>query len=312
MDRGLFHKIIDECSEYENIERIILYLNNEPLTDPHLVERINYAKEKVPWASVHILSNGSLLTDDLSDNLVNSRLDWIGFSIHGVTKKTFEAAMGLDYDSTFQRVLRFIDRAKEKRNSKDFIMITFLRHAYLTLEEKEAAIKFWSDKGIERISYFDGPISRAGNVKNLPKVRHRKTQGCSTIWATEMIHIVENGDVVFCCMDWRREVVLGNINKQDIHEVWNSQLYDVMRDRRDGRRESGESFICKRCEAAISSVQQVEVMNAFTEKLKVGSYPKRCLSKFILLSCIFACALFYSSYFWLFKKLRGKLILGGS
>ena len=46
MDIGLFRKIIDECSRQRDVKVIILYMNNEPLTDPYLIERINYAKGK--------------------------------------------------------------------------------------------------------------------------------------------------------------------------------------------------------------------------------------------------------------------------
>ena len=253
MEESLFRKIIDECSQYKNIERIILYLNNEPLTDPYLIERINYTKEKIPWASVHILTNGSLLTDELADRLIDSKLDWIGFSLHGIRKETIEKTMGLNYDLTFRRVLNFIEKAKEKKDIKEYIMVTFLRHKYLSLEEKEEAIKFWQDKGIERISYFEGPVSRAGNVKDLPKVRHEKIYGCTSIWANEMIHIVENGDVIMCCMDWKREVILGNVKKQSIYEIWNSEKYNRIRNKRDGNIDSEDDFICKRCESAIPS-----------------------------------------------------------
>lgn len=265
MDDSLFKKIIDECNQYHGIERIIVYLNNEPLTDPYLIERINYAKERVPWVNVHILTNGSLLTDKLADKLINSKLDWIGFSLHGIEKETFEEAMGLNYGLTFKRVLNFIEKSKTRRNIKDFIMITFLRHKYLTQEEKEETIKFWRDKGVERISYFDGPVSRAGNVKDLPQARHKKICGCTSIWANEMIHIVENGDVILCCMDWKREIVLGNVRKQDIYEIWNSKIYNEIRDKRDGKIDSEDNFICKRCEAAISG-DEVASMRTISDK----------------------------------------------
>ena len=251
MKKNLYKKIIDECSAYPSIERIILYLNNEPLTDPYIIERINYAKEKVPWASVHILTNGSLLTENLTDKLINSKLDWIGISFHGIKKETIETAMGINYKIALNRILNFIDKAKEKRDVKDFIMVTFLRHKHLTMEEKDETMKFWQNRDIERISYFDGPISRAGNVMSLPQVRHKNIEGCTTIWANEMIHIVENGDIVLCCMDWKREIILGNVKNQSIYTIWNSDSYSEIRDKRDGKTASGANFICKRCEAAI-------------------------------------------------------------
>jgi len=35
-----------------------------------------------------------------------------------------------------------------------------------------------------------------------------------------MIHW--NGDFSICCDDWDRKAVLGNVNNQSIHDIWNS------------------------------------------------------------------------------------------
>ncbi|MBM3250566.1 MAG: radical SAM protein [Candidatus Omnitrophica bacterium] len=300
MEEALFRKIVDECSLHREVERIILYLNNEPLTDPRIVERINYAKEKVPWAGVHILTNGSLLNDSLAEGLLSSRLDWIGISLHGTEPETVKEAMGLDYDLTFNRVLSFIDKAKAKRNIRDFVMLTFLRHKYLTPEEKDKSMGFWRNKGIEWVRYFDGPVSRAGNVSGLPPVRRNKITGCATIWANEMMHIVEDGNVVLCCMDWRREVILGNLKSVSVQEIWSSKEYALVRDKRDGRLDSGADFICKRCEAAIPAA--------------AGQVKPKMRSPFLWLLLSFVCAftIFYMTYFWAYMHLRNRIILGGS
>ncbi|OQX85259.1 MAG: hypothetical protein B6D55_07670, partial [Candidatus Omnitrophica bacterium 4484_70.2] len=208
MDMRLFKKIIDECSNYK-VERIILYMSNEPLTDPYIIERINYAKEKVPWACVHILTNGLLLTDEMRKGLINSKLDWIGISFHGIKKETIKKAMGINFDMAFEK------------------------------------------KGLKRISYFAGPISRAGNVKDLPQVYHKeKIVGCKSIWTEEMIHITEDGKVILCCMDWKREVVLGDLNKESIYKVWNGRRRDVWR-MIYGKERMPEDFLCRRCEEAV-------------------------------------------------------------
>jgi len=250
MDMLLYKKIIDECSSYSDIERIILYMNNEPLTDPNLIERINYAKEKVPWASVHILTNGLLLTDEISEKLLSSRLNWIGISFHGIRKETVEKSMKISYETALGRINKFIGKVKQKKDMKDYLMITFLKHQYLTLEEKEEVVSFWKAKGVERISYFDGPVSRGGNVSNLPKVyRKGKVIGCNSIWADEMIHIVEDGKVILCCMDWKREMILGDLNKESIYEVWNGRRKKTW-EAITGKRAMSENFLCRRCEEA--------------------------------------------------------------
>ncbi len=270
MDNSLFRKIIDESSSYRQIKRIILYMNNEPLTDKFIIERINYAKEKIPWSSVHLLTNGSLLNDALIRNLLDSRLDWIGFSLHGVRKQTFEKTMGIDYDKTFKNVNNFINSAKEVKNIKEYVMVTFLRHIYLSESEKEEAFAYWKSKGIERISYFDGPVSRAGNVKNMPTVRNHSVYGCNSIWANEMMHIVEDGNVVACCMDWNREINLGNLNADSIAQVWNSQSYNEFRERRDGLLSSEEEFLCKRCEMAKTGETDTNIRTRNSGNLDIG------------------------------------------
>ncbi|OQA58386.1 MAG: pyrroloquinoline quinone biosynthesis protein PqqE [Candidatus Omnitrophica bacterium ADurb.Bin277] len=251
MEGKLYRKIIDECAAHKNIERMILYMNNDPLTDPFLIERIDYAKTKVPWSCVHILTNGSLLTPSLADQLVASRLDWIGISLHGIRHETIKEAMGIDAAKTIERVLSFLDRVKSNKNIKDYVMITFLGHDHLNPEEKDEAVKFWRKQGVERISFFEKPISRAGNVKTIPHVTHHQVKGCASIWANEMMHVTEDGKVILCCMDWRREVVLGDLNEKSIETIWNSSKYQDVRDQRDGKKGSPGSFLCKRCEAAV-------------------------------------------------------------
>lgn len=251
MDMSLYKKIIDECSSYKNIRNIILYMNNEPLTDPFLIERIDYSKERLPWASVHILTNGLLLTDDISEKLLNSKLDWIGISFHGIRKDTIEKAMGINYDIAFQRINNFIDKAKARKDIKNYLMITFIKHKHLSLQEKEEVGKFWRKKGIKRISYFNGPISRAGNVKTLAKIYHsEKIVGCNSIWANEMMHITEDGRAVLCCMDWKREVILGDLNKESLSAVWNKKRKEVW-EMIAGKKNMPENFLCRYCEEAV-------------------------------------------------------------
>ena len=250
MDMALYKKIIDECSHQKCVERIILYMNNEPLTDPLLIDRINYAKGRVPWASVHLLTNGLLLTESTTERILDSQLDWIGISFHGIRKETIESVMKIPFETAFSRINNFIDRAKTRKSIKDYIMITFIENRYLSAEEKDQAFHFWRARGIDRISCFSGPISRAGNVKDLPKVHRRgKITGCRSIWADEMIHVVEDGKVVLCCMDWRREGILGDLNSNSIGEVWNGKRKEAW-GMIYGESDMPEHFLCRRCEEA--------------------------------------------------------------
>ncbi|MCD6080942.1 MAG: radical SAM protein, partial [Candidatus Omnitrophica bacterium] len=115
MDNNTFRKIIDECSHHKNIKVIMPYLMNEPLLDRNLPEKIGYIKAKVPWAKVHILTNGSLLDKEFALSLIKSGIDWIGFSFHGIYPHTIEEVMGVDYQVTLNNILNFIETAKMSR-----------------------------------------------------------------------------------------------------------------------------------------------------------------------------------------------------
>ena len=104
MDLDTYHKIIDEASSYD-VERILLYLMNEPLMDKDIVSKINYAKEKNPNTMVHIVSNGSLLNKKLSIDLINSKLDYIEFSVLANRKESYRKIMHLDFNRTIKGIL---------------------------------------------------------------------------------------------------------------------------------------------------------------------------------------------------------------
>jgi radical SAM superfamily enzyme YgiQ (UPF0313 family)/MoaA/NifB/PqqE/SkfB family radical SAM enzyme len=251
MDEGLYRRIIDECAEHPGeVRRLLLYLMNEPLLDGELAERINYAKTRNPRACVHILTNGALLTERRGDALIDSGLDWIGLSIHGFSPSAYHEAMGLEREVTYRRAERFI-RAALARRGPGFVMVTFNGGGPVTSDEREAALSYFRDLGVQRISYHGGSISRAGNVPVIPAPQHAVVRGCRSIWWREMLHVLYSGDVVLCCMDWRRRVVVGNLREQSIAELWRSEAYRRVRDTVDGRVELPDGFPCARCEEAI-------------------------------------------------------------
>ena len=252
MDDALFGRIIDECAEHPGqVERLMLYLMNEPLLDPKIADRVNLAKQRNPQAGVHILTNGSLLTDRRADALIDSALDWIGISIHGYSPEAYQQAMGLKRDTTYQRVERFLEKAI-KRRGPDWAMVTFNGGGPVTPDEREAEIAHWRGLGVTRISYFGLSISRAGNVPIIEAPQHETISGCNSIWWPEMLHVLFNGDVILCCMDWQRSVVVGNLREQTIEQLWHSDAYRRVRDTVAGRLPlpEGGGFPCSHCEEA--------------------------------------------------------------
>ena len=75
-------------------------------------------------------------------------------------------------------------------------------------------------------------VNRAGNVENFEELDYMPL-GDKPVRTCDLpfykMYITYNGDVVSCCMDWRRQVVLGNITERGIREIWNGPEYSRFR-----------------------------------------------------------------------------------
>jgi len=252
MKMDLFRKIIDEASIYQGkVKQIMPYLMNEPLLDKTLIEKIRYIRLKNPNVWIHLVTNGSLLDEERGDQLLRSPINSIKISMLGHRKATYEKVMGLtDYDKILEQIMRFAEKAVRIKGY-DSVLISFTNTPGAVLDDEiEEASGFWEARGI-KYEIINHPISRADNVKILDAPRHQTISGCNSIWRNEMVHILFNGDVILCCMDWRREVILGNVNNQSIKKIWNNNNYNKIRKIIRGVKRGKPDFICYRCEEAV-------------------------------------------------------------
>jgi hypothetical protein len=59
--------------------------------------------------------------------------------------------------------------------------------------------------------------------------------------------VLFNGDVPLCCVDWHRTTILGNLERQSVHEVWHGEKVQAVRDAlREGRTDALPP-ICVNC-----------------------------------------------------------------
>jgi len=85
MDMPLFKKIIDNASEI-GVPEVKLNRFGEPLLHPLLIDMIRYTKEKdIP--RVYFTTNGTLLNEALSREIITSGIDSITISLDGVDLK---------------------------------------------------------------------------------------------------------------------------------------------------------------------------------------------------------------------------------
>jgi len=275
MNDATFAGLIEEIAGYPDLKRVMLYLMNEPLMDPQIVPRIETARKALPDVELYIVSNGVALTDKLSDRLLDAGLTWIGFSLHANDADTYRKITGRkDFARVRGNVVRHVERMLDK-HGPDSVMINITRvRPQVSDEQWDEAIDFWRSVGVQRLDLINGYISRAGNVEvyDHEPVKHAGVLGCRTVWAYEMVHVLFDGAVVPCCMDYRRQAVWGNVRDAGLLKVWQGDARREFLESMDGR-ELPDDFLCAHCEDAIPAPAKEKIVDDAPVEIKTDKTP---------------------------------------
>jgi MoaA/NifB/PqqE/SkfB family radical SAM enzyme len=224
MDWHLFTKIADEITRHR-VTRISPYLMNEPLIDKNLGDKIKYlADRKQESTVIKINSNGSMLNGDMGEQLIESGLDRINFSIHGIRKETYEAQMkGLKLEKVLENINNFLELKKRKNTDKPRIRITMVKTKAIE-EELPEIMDYWGKREVKvNVRPLENRAQREIATQGINPYKWRPFSFCNRLF--EQAYILYNGDVVLCCVDWERTTILGNLKEKTLEEIWNSPEY---------------------------------------------------------------------------------------
>ncbi|RLD98022.1 MAG: radical SAM protein [Aquificota bacterium] len=230
MEWDLFTKIADEITRH-SVARISPYLMNEPLLDRRLGDKIRYlADRKQPDTVIKINSNGALLDDETGEQLIESGLDRINFSVHGIRKETYESQMvGLKLEKVLENIDRFLELKKRKGASKPRVRVTMVRTKAIE-EELPEIMAYWKARKVKvNVRPLENRAMKEIAATGLNPKKWKPFSFCNRLF--EQAYILYNGDVVLCCVDWERTTILGNLREQSLEEIWNSPRFTEIRKR---------------------------------------------------------------------------------
>jgi MoaA/NifB/PqqE/SkfB family radical SAM enzyme len=234
MSFDLFRKIVDECAEL-GITHVRVHNYGEPFIDRRLVEKVRYAKQK-GIREVGMISNGSLITEEVARGMIDAGLDAINISVDAAGREVFEKTrIGLKYDKVIGNIERLVRLRADAGRRRPKLILSFVRQN--NSADEQAFIEHWkaiADKiHITDLHNWAGTLNRESDV----------TYPCYRPWLT--FTVLWDGRVSLCCADFDGRTVLGDLNTSTIQEIWNAQPY------RDARRlhlESGGPDICRSCD----------------------------------------------------------------
>ncbi|MEA3272596.1 MAG: SPASM domain-containing protein [Patescibacteria group bacterium] len=248
MSKDLFKKIIDQIKNPWGI-KIIPYLNNEPFLDPYFIDRLKYINKKCPEAEIEISTNLSMLNEEMQNKMLGINIRDLRMSIFGFTEKTHKKAMpGILWKNVKQNLDLLVSN-KKLRNSIGQLSIVMIDYPRISQKDIEIAKKF-CEKNCIKFELW-GFLDRSNNVKKYKNNIYKKqTAGCQQNRPLDRIHITYSGKVILCCMDWKSDYILGDLNKQTIQRVWDSTKYRKIRKRIYLKNEKSIA-LCKKCKLAL-------------------------------------------------------------
>jgi len=252
MDFGLYKKVIDQVSEFAL--DINLFDRGEPLLHQELPSMITYAKEK--GLRVRLETNATLLTPGLSKEIISAGLDFISFSFDGLTKEVYEQTRrGAKYDETLSNIKLFL---KEKGEAKTpYTLLQIIKTPQLKKNSfSSAGFKAFKNEffGLSLDGFrvitphrFSGTIAvdktgiEYGYMDNPKKLVYMP---CPYPWFT--LTVLYDGTVVPCCMNFFKDYCLGDINKDRLVDIWNSEPMVSLRN--NLANQSQDIVMCKGCD----------------------------------------------------------------
>ena len=244
MDWELFTKIADELTSHP-MDEIHPFLMNEPLWDKELPKKIRYlADRKHPKTQLKINTNASFLTKETAEALIDSGLNKLNVSFHGVRPEVYEFNMGnLKFTPLLRNVLRFKEMIDKHPGPKPRLRITMVKTKDI-VEDRERIREFWKQHDIGcNFRPLGNRNSKEVEMKGINWDQWHPYTWCKRPFT--QIYILFNGDCVLCCCDWNRTTTLGNLRHNSIEEVWNGPAYRRVRDQFLNK--DREDLLCGTC-----------------------------------------------------------------
>ena len=248
IDQALFDRIIAECGLH-GCREIHLHNFGEPLLDPRLPERVAQAKA-AGIRKVKIFSNGSLLTEQRTRQLIDAGLDELKISFDGATREEFER---IRPPLKFDEVVANIRMAVEIRDELDSPMRIKVACCATTdraetMRQLSKVVDGFSFGKIHNWNGLDDDACEETETLELFPTDEKIRRPCSRLWRT--LTVLADGRISLCCLDYEGQHILGLLDGDTtIIDVWNSERYRrVRRIHRCGNQD--KLILCRNCSKA--------------------------------------------------------------
>lgn len=205
MDKAVWKKIINDAGKWKRRVNIQIAGFGEPLLYKNINELILYAKERNN-IRIGLFTNGMLLSDNIIENMVKNKMDWICFSLGGLDSKINDSMrVGSKLETIECNIFKLIEEKKRQLSDKPEIMINIAAPRLDIIQKEE-----YLDKWLPNVSKITVPGIRDFNKSYKEECDHlRKTidwSGCYFLYNWFVVNY--DGSVSICCEDYNGKIIL--------------------------------------------------------------------------------------------------------
>lgn len=246
MDFGLYKDIIDQ-SVPQGLCAVGFDWVNEPLIRRDMAEFVAYARDAgVLDRITH--TNGTLLTRKMSEQLIDAGLTRMMVSLDAFTEETYnKIRIGSNMPKVLKNIHEFLAVRAEKSSKLPLFSVNFVRMS-TNEHELESFINYWAEYvDFFAVQNYTNPFEDRTESDNTYFAESRELISkfrCQQPW--QRLTIRFDGTVMPCCSFYAEDLVIGDVRKQTIKEIWDSpqmrELQDLHADAR-----YFDNPICKAC-----------------------------------------------------------------
>lgn len=267
MDFSVYRKVIDDAAAQGwHLKAIIFAGHGEPLLHRQIADMVAYAKEKRIADRIEIVTNGSLLTRELSDALIAAGLDRLRISLQGVSAQAYQETSGVSID--FEQFVEQIRYFYLNKTVTD-VYIKIIDVAMKGTGDKEKFEQIFQSVADTVAIEYAIPFVPEIDLKH---ISGKNKQGCAVHASTcsmpfYMLVVYPNGDVLPCCSTEIPEV-FGNIMETDLGRIWNSEKRtEFLLRQLDGVKSVP---VCCKCSVPALGLQEGDSLEGYQGQLKTA------------------------------------------
>ena len=246
MDETLFYKIVDEMANHLPI-KMVPFFRGEPLMHPQIIDFIKYAKKK-GIGPIQMASNALLLDEKMQDDLIESGIDYVSFSLDTLDKELYRCSRQLgNLEISSKNVESMGLKCKERRRKG--LAAPTIQVSTINIDEYIPGQKAFIDKWMQYVDVVRvyEQHDEKGRLVN-PEIQRRldifsDRMPCRKVF-TDMI-IYWDGRLALCNYDWNENREVGNVSQMSLKEAWNSKMYEDIRQMH--LTNTFDESICKEC-----------------------------------------------------------------